>query len=607
MSSTVESSRTVLVSGNEAIARGAREAGVGVATGYPGTPSTEILEAIVRSDPDRDVYVEWSSNEKVAIDVALGAAVGGTRAIVTMKHVGLNVASDTFMTAAYTGARAGLVVVSADDPGMHSSQNEQDNRFLARFAHVPLLEPSDSTECRDLIVAAFDIAERFDTPVLLRTTTRVAHARGLVALGQVRAPDRAGFVRDPAKYVMLPGFARARRKVLLERLARLAAHVEESPLNRMELRDPAVGIVTSGSAYQYVREALPEASVLKLGFTNPLPAALVRDFASRVGRLIVVEELEPFLEDALRALGLAVEGKAFFARDGELGPDSVREGFRAAGLLATNGAPAIAPAPLPLIAARPPVLCPGCPHVAPFLALRQLGAIVAGDIGCYTLAASEPLSAMDSCVSMGASIGMAMGLAHSGGLEQPVVAAIGDSTFLHAGMPAMVDAVANGTTLTVLILDNGTTAMTGGQAHPGAGTTIRGDEVPRVDIAALCTALGARAVEVVDPYDVGATFLALEKAIASPGLSVVITNRPCVEAPVKIRDTPFTVIGDKCIGCQLCMNLGCPSIAWSDAWYERQRTVEIDGTTCTGCAVCAQVCPAEAMVPVAEGAPSGVR
>ena len=607
MSSTVESSRTVLVSGNEAIARGAREAGVGVATGYPGTPSTEILEAIVRSDPDRDVYVEWSSNEKVAIDVALGAAVGGTRAIVTMKHVGLNVASDTFMTAAYTGARAGLVVVSADDPGMHSSQNEQDNRFLARFAHVPLLEPSDSTECRDLIVAAFDIAERFDTPVLLRTTTRVAHARGLVALGQVRAPDRAGFVRDPAKYVMLPGFARARRKVLLERLARLAAHVEESPLNRMELRDPAVGIVTSGSAYQYVREALPEASVLKLGFTNPLPAALVRDFASRVGRLIVVEELEPFLEDALRALGLAVEGKAFFARDGELGPDSVREGFRAAGLLATNGAPAIAPAPLPLLAARPPVLCPGCPHVAPFLALRQLGAIVAGDIGCYTLAASEPLSAMDSCVSMGASIGMAMGLAHSGGLEQPVVAAIGDSTFLHAGMPAMVDAVANGTTLTVLILDNGTTAMTGGQAHPGAGTTIRGDEVPRVDIAALCTALGARAVEVVDPYDVGATFLALEKAIASPGLSVVITNRPCVEAPVKIRDTPFTVIGDKCIGCQLCMNLGCPSIAWSDAWYERQRTVEIDGTTCTGCAVCAQVCPAEAMVPVVEGAPSGVR
>lgn len=605
MSSTVASSKTVLVSGNEAIARGAREAGVGVATGYPGTPSTEILEAIVRSDPDRDVYVEWSSNEKVAIDVALGAAVGGTRAIVAMKHVGLNVASDTFMTAAYTGARAGLVVVSADDPGMHSSQNEQDNRFLARFAHVPLLEPSDSAECRDLTVAAFDIAERFDTPVLLRTTTRIAHARGLVALGQVRAPDRTGFVRDPAKYVMLPGFARARRTILLERLARLAAHVEESPLNRMELRDPAVGIVTSGSAYQYVREALPEASVLKLAFTNPLPAALVRDFASRVGRLIVVEELEPYLEDALRALGLAVEGKAFFPRQGELGPDPVRAGFRAAGLLATNGA--TAPAPLPLVAARPPVLCPGCPHVAPFLALRQLGAIVAGDIGCYTLAASEPLSAMDSCVSMGASIGMAIGLARSGGLGQPVVAAIGDSTFLHAGMPAIVDAVANGTTLTVLILDNGTTAMTGGQAHPGAGATIRGDEVPRVDIAALCTALGARAVEVVDPYDVGATFLALEKAIASSGVSVVITNRPCVEAPVKIRDRPFTVIAEKCIACQLCMNLGCPSITWTDAWYERQRTVEIDGTTCTGCAVCAQVCPTEAMVLVAEGAPSGVR
>jgi len=373
----------------------------------------------------------------------------------------------------------------------------------------------------------------------------------------------------------------------------------------MELRDPAVGIVTSGSSYQYVREAFPEASVLKLGFTNPLPATLVRDFASRVDRLIVVEELEPYLEDALRSLGLAVEGKAFFSREGELGPDPVRAGFRAAGLLGTNGA--IASAPLPLVAARPPVLCPGCPHVAPFLALRQLGAIVAGDIGCYTLAASEPLSAMDSCVSMGASIGMAIGLARSGGLEQPVVAAIGDSTFLHAGMPAIVDAVANGTALTVLILDNGTTAMTGGQGHPGSGATIRGDEAPRVDIAALCTALGARAVQVFDPYDVGATFLALEKAIASPGVSVVITNRPCVEAPVKIRDKPFTVIAERCIACQLCMNLGCPSIIWTDAWHEGRRTVEIDEATCTGCAVCAQVCPTEAMLPVAEGAPSGVR
>ena len=602
MSSTVASSSSsaILLSGNEAIARGAREAGVGVATGYPGTPSTEILEALVRSDPDRDVYVEWSSNEKVAIDVALGAAVGGTRALATMKHVGLNVASDTFITAAYTGARAGLVVVSADDPGMHSSQNEQDNRYLARFAQVPLLEPSDSAEARDLTVAAFEIAERFDTPVLLRTTTRIAHARGLVTLGRIPAPRRAGFVSDPAKYVMLPGFARARHKVLLERLARLAAYAEESPLNRMELRESSVGVVTSGIAYQYVRETLPEASVLKLAFTNPLPVALLRDFASRVKRLLVVEELEPFLEDALRALGLDVEGKAFIARDGELGPDSVRASFRRAGLLDGTGLLGAdrAPAPPPPVAARPPVLCPGCPHVAPFLALRQLGTIVAGDIGCYTLAASEPLRAMDTCVAMGASIGMGIGLVRSGGAGRPVVAAIGDSTFLHAGVPALADAVANGTDLTVLILDNGTTAMTGGQSHPGAGATIRGDEAPRVDLAALCRAVGVRSVEVVDPYDVAATFLTLEKAIASPGVSVVITNRPCVEAPVKIRDNPFTVVGEKCIACQLCMNLGCPSILWTDAWYEGRHTVEIDGTTCTGCAVCTQVCPTQAMIPL---------
>ncbi len=596
------SSIAVLLSGNEAIAQGAREAGVGVAAGYPGTPSTEILEALVRSDPDREVYVEWSSNEKVAIDVALGAAVGGTRALTTMKHVGLNVASDTFMTAAYTGARAGLVVVSADDPGMHSSQNEQDNRFLARFAGVPLLEPSDSAEARDLTIAAFELAERFDTPVLLRTTTRIAHARGLVTLGERRAPSRAGFVRDAAKYVMLPGFARRRRVVLLERLEALRRHAEETPLNRVELRDPAVGVVTSGIAYQYVREALPEASVLKLGLTHPLPEALVRDFCARVGRVLVIEELDPYLEEQLRALGVAAEGKRFFPRAGELSPDGVRAGLRAAGLVPA-GTPRT-PAPAPATAARPPVLCPGCPHVVPFLALRQLGAIVTGDIGCYTLAASPPLSAMDSCVAMGSSIGMAMGLVRSGGASGPVVATIGDSTLLHAGIPALADAVANDTPLTVLVLDNGTTAMTGGQSHPGAGATIRGDGAPRVDIAALCRALGARSVTVVDPYDVAATYRALEKAIASPGLSVVITDRPCVVAPVKIRDTPFTVAAERCIACQLCMNLGCPSIVWADERYEGRHKVAIDETTCTGCAVCAQVCPTDAIALVTEGAPA---
>ncbi len=603
MSSIAGSSSTLLLSGNEAIAQGAREAGVGVATGYPGTPSTEILEAIVRSDPEREVYVEWSSNEKVAIDVALGAAIGGTRALVTMKHVGLNVASDTFMTAAYTGARAGLVVVTADDPGMHSSQNEQDNRSLGRFAGVPLLEPSDSAEARDLTAAAFEIAERFDTPVLLRTTTRIAHARALVPIRPARAPERTGFRRDRAKYVMLPGFARRRRVVLLERLAALAQYAETTPLNRCEIGDRSLGVVTSGIAYQYVREALPEASVLKLGMTHPLPAGIVRDFCSRVDRVLVVEELDPYLEEQIRALGIAVEGKRFFPRAGELGPDSVRAGLRAA------GAPIETPAPLarqvPSTATRPPVLCPGCPHVVPFLALRQLGAIVTGDIGCYTLAASAPLEAMDSCVAMGSSIGMGIGLRRSGGAEAPVVAAIGDSTFMHAGIPALADAVANGTDLTVLILDNGTTAMTGGQSQPGTGATIRGDAAKRVDLAALCLALGARSAEVVDPYDVAATFRALEKALASTGVSVVITDRPCVVAPVKIRDTPFTVIGERCIACQACMDLGCPSIVWDASLYEDRHRVRIDAATCTGCAVCAQVCPAEAMVPAAAAANDG--
>ncbi|MDE3101634.1 MAG: indolepyruvate ferredoxin oxidoreductase subunit alpha [Chloroflexota bacterium] len=596
VSSTGESSSSVLLSGNEAIAQGAREAGVGVATGYPGTPSTEILEALVRSDPDRDVYVEWSSNEKVAIDVALGAAIGGTRALVTMKHVGLNVASDTFMTAAYTGVRAGLVVVSADDPGMHSSQNEQDNRFVARFAGVPLLEPSDSAEARDLTVAAFEIAERFDTPVLLRTTTRIAHARALVSVRPARRPDRGGFRRDRPKYVMLPGFARQRRIVLLDRLAALAEYAETSPLQRVELGDLSVGVITSSIAYQYVREALPEASVLKLGLTHPLPARLIRDFCSRVERVLVVEELDPYLEDQIRALGIAVEGKRFFARAGELGPDSVRAGLRLAGAVAETAAPAAQQSPP--TTPRPPLLCPGCPHVVPFLALRQLGAVVTGDIGCYTLAASAPLEAMDSCVAMGSSIGMAIGVRRSGGASAPVVAAIGDSTFMHAGIPALVDAVTNGTDLTVLILDNGTTAMTGGQAQPGTGSTIRGDPSTRIDLAALCLALGARSAEVVDPYDVAATHRALEKAVASSGVSVVITDRPCVEAPVKVRDTPFAVVAERCIACQLCMNLGCPSIVWDGGLYEGRRRVRIDASTCTGCAVCAQLCPTEAMVPL---------
>jgi indolepyruvate ferredoxin oxidoreductase alpha subunit len=593
-----EPSRAVLLSGNDAIAQAAIDAGVRVAAAYPGTPSTEVLQTLARLDGERALHVEWSTNEKVSLDVALGAAIGGARALAAMKHVGLNVAADTFLTAAYTGARAGLVVVSADDPGMHSSQNEQDNRHFARFAGVPLLEPADSQEAYDFTRLAFALSERFDVPVLVRTTTRVAHARGVVRRAPPEQPIVTGFRREPQKFVMLPANARGRRRALLERLEAIRGEAETTALNRVELRDRRLGIVTSGIAYQYVREVVPDASVLKLGLSFPFPEELVRRFAGEVERLVVVEELEPILEDQIRAAGLDVVGKAWFPRAGELTVEVIARAFEQAGYRA----PAAASAPVPMaVAARPPVLCPGCPHIVPFLALRQLDTIVSGDIGCYTLAATEPLSAMDTTVAMGSSIGMAIGLVRSGGAARPVVAVIGDSTFMHGGLPAIADAVYNGTKLTVVILDNGTTAMTGGQGHPAAGTTLRGEPAPTIDLVALCRALGVSWVRVVDPYDIAATRIALGEAIAHPGVAVVITNRPCVEAPAKVRDHPFTVVEPRCTGCQACMNLGCPSIVWTTSWHEGRRRVRIDAGTCTGCTVCAQVCVPAAIVPVAAG------
>lgn len=582
-----ERSAMLLLSGDEAVARGAYEAGVHVATGYPGTPSTEIIEALARFP---EVDVQWSSNEKVALDVALGAAFGGARALCAMKHVGLNVAADTLMTAAYTGVGGALVIVSADDPGMHSSQNEQDNRFYAKFAGVPVLEPSDSEDARVLAKLAFELSARYDVPVLVRLTTRIAHTRTPVNTEDRQATPPAGFQPDPSKYVMLPAYARARHPVVLDRLTRITTSADPRFVTT-ELRSRSIGVVTSGVAYHYVREVLPEASVLKLNLSYPLPLAEVRTFASQVEQLFVVEELEPFLEEMLRANGITVSGKAFWPQVGELTPGRVRAGFVTAGVLPPDGSlPAREAMP------RPPVLCPGCPHVMPFLAFRKLGAVVCGDIGCYTLAALEPLRAMDTCVAMGCSIGMAAGLAKTGS-SRPAVAAIGDSTFLHAGIPALLDAVYNKARITVLILNNGTTAMTGGQPHPGTGQGIHGEPAPAVDLATLCTSLGVEHVATVDPYDVAATYLAAEQAVAHDGVSVVITNRPCVEAPVKIRDIPFFVVLDACTACQLCMNLGCPAITWVDETYEGRPKVAIDGTMCTGCTVCAQVCPTDAIRP----------
>ena len=584
---------SVLLSGNQAIAQGLVEAGAAIAAGYPGTPSTEILEVAAHLAAP-GLAVRWAPNEKVALDVALGAAMGGARALAAMKHVGLNVAADTFLTAAYTGVGGGLVVVSADDPGMHSSQNEQDNRLYGRFAGVPVLEPADSEEARRFTVLAFELSEEFDLPVLLRTTTRIAHGRSLVRLGEPARAGRRPFARDPLKYVMLPAHARARRQSLLERQRRLAEHAESSPLTLELDGRNEVGVVTSGIAFQHVREVLPEAAILKLGLTNPLPLGRIREFAARVGTLFVVEELEPVLEDALRAAGISVEGKRWFPRAGELSPEAVRRGFERAGVLPSSAEPPAIPRLEP--APRPPVLCPGCPHSLPFLVLRQLGAVVTGDIGCYTLAALPPLSAMDSCVAMGSSIGMASGLAAAGTAGAPVVAAIGDSTFLHGGIQGLMDAVYNLDDITVLILDNGTVAMTGGQPHPGTGVRLDGGLGRPVDLPDLCRALGVQHVSVVDPYDAGTLAAALRAAIEHEGPSVVITNRPCVEAPVKIRDLPFRVDAEACIACQLCMNLGCPALLWTEDLYEGRRKVTIDAT-CTGCTVCAQLCPAGAITP----------
>jgi indolepyruvate ferredoxin oxidoreductase, alpha subunit len=585
-----------LLLGNEAIALGALHAGVSVATGYPGTPSTELIEYLARI-ATKDVQVGWATNEKVALDEGIGASLAGARALVTMKHVGLNVAMDAWMVSPFVGVGGGLVVFVADDPGMHSSQNEQDTRCLAAFAGVPLFEPSDSQEAYDFVRAAFAASERWDTPCLIRSTTRVSHSRSRVVTGGAQKAPKRQFERQPEKYVMLPGFARKRHAQHLLRLDLLGQWVEGHPFNRMELRSTSLGVLTAGASYNYVREVLPEASVLKLGVMFPLPEQMIAQFAAQVDRLIVVEELEPYLEDAVRRLGLAVEGKKWFPRAGELSPAAVRAGGEAAGALAVSSSADLhlVPASTP----RPPVLCPGCPHTTPFLVLRELDAVVAGDIGCYTLAAGEPLKAMDTCLAMGSSIGVAVGMAKAGLKSRPIVATIGDSTLLHAGIPALIDAAYNDSDITVVILDNGTTAMTGGQPNAASGTGIPNGPTGRVDILALCRSVGVKSIVVVDPYDLGGTHRALLGAVRRRGLSVVVTTRPCVEMPIKVRGRVYGVDTSACNGCQLCMDLGCPGLIWDlDASDDDHRLITIDPDRCSGCTVCAQICPQQAIHPV---------
>lgn len=569
----------VLLSGNEAIARGTYEAGALVACAYPGTPSTEILENMVRY---KEVNSSWAPNEKVALEVGIGACFGGARALVTMKHVGVNVAADPLFTLTYTGVRGGLVLVTADDPELHSSQNEQDNRNYAKFAKMPMFEPADSQEALDYTKLAFEVSEQFDTPVFLRSTTRISHSKSAVVLGErpehIPTPK---LVRDPAKLVMLPGNARRRHYDVEARILKLEDWACEQPFNLIEKGDGKVGVITSGVSYQYVKEVLPDADVLKLGMVYPLPKRLIREFAANYETLYVVEELDPFIEEQVLAMGISVIGKDKLPICGELTPGRVAKGLFGKELPDENTSD---------LPQRPPNMCPGCPHRGVFMELNRAKAYVTGDIGCYTLGFMPPLSAMDTCVCMGASIGNATGICKvlSEEEQRKVVAVIGDSTFLHTGINGLMDMVYNKSTATVIILDNRTTAMTGRQENPTSGYTL--DDLPtyRVDMEQLCRAVGVEHVKVIDPYNIALTRKTIREEMARPEVSVIITTRPCVLVPRDNleRRNPLFVDHDLCTGCKACLRLGCPAITWD----EKNKKSNIDKIICVGCKVCQQTC-----------------
>ena len=603
------------LSGNEAVAWGAWESGVRVAAAYPGTPSTEILETLA---PMPNVYAEWSPNEKVALDVAVGAAYAGSRAMAVMKHVGLNVAADSFFYASMTGMEAGLVIVNADDPYMHSSQNEQDNRRYCKFARVPCLEPTESQEAHDLVGVALNLSEQFDTPVMLRLTTRLSHSSSVVDLKGTRPPapaDKPAYRIDTTKYVMVPGNARRRHPVIEERIAKLAAFAESFPHNRIEWGDRALGIVANGVAYQYAREVFPNASILKLGMTYPVPARMLREFAAQVQRLIVIEELDPFLEEEIRLLGIPVEGKSIFPICGELDQHVVRESAIRAGLLPTEArTPVVQPdkGPLP---PRPPILCPGCPHRGVLHVANKLGLVINGDIGCYTLAFLPPLGALHSCGCMGASIGVAHGVSKAG-IAQRNVAVLGDSTFFHTGLPALLNVAYNRSNVITIILDNRTTAMTGHQQHPGTGRTLQDAETGAVEFEPLVRAMGIERVHTVDSYDLKAVDAALKDCLQADEPAVIIARRECALMPeARKRWLPLRVDDERCNGCGLCFRIGCPAIVKSgevDAKSGRPKA-RIDPLLCTGCEICAQVCARKAILfrsqladPPYEGGQGGI-
>ncbi|MGD2155113.1 MAG: thiamine pyrophosphate-dependent enzyme [Gemmatimonadales bacterium] len=567
--------------GNEAIARGAWEAGVSFAAGYPGTPSTEIIETLATRYPE--THPRWSTNEKVAFEEGMGAAIGGLRVLITMKHVGLNVAADAFMVFPYAGTNGGFLVVSADDPGMHSSQNEQDNRYLARMGKVPVLEPSDAQECRDFVKLGLELSERFSSPVMLRTTTRLAHHKGLVEVGPRAEVPAREFVPDPMRF-SVPIYRRLRRPRVEELLDALRAYAEETPLNRVE-HGTEVGIVTSGIAYQYVKEVIPEAAVLRLGMTYPLPAEMLREFCARYETVYVVEEGEAFIEEFMRSEGIDnLRGKQLFGVIGEYSPGRLREalGLRASPRPLTEGI---------TLMPRPPMFCVGCGHRTVFAALRQLKVTVAGDIGCYTMGALPPYEAEHTTFCMGASIGTAVGLERAG--HDKVVAVIGDSTFVHSGIPPLIDAVYNGSRLTLVILDNAATGMTGGQPHPASGKNALGEAAPQLDLEGMVRAAGVEQVTAVDTWQRSEVLRALRRAIAHDGPAVVIARGPCQQLPeMKQREiVPFTVDEPLCTQCEACFKVWCPAIKRTENGFPR-----IEAAECTSCTVCAQVCPEDAIL-----------
>ena len=560
-----------LLLGDFAVARGAWEAGVKVAAAYPGTPSTEITEELARYD---DVYSEWSPNEKVALEVGIGASIRGARTIVSMKHVGLNVACDPLFTVSYTGVNGGLVVAVADDPSVFSSQNEQDTRLTAVSAQIPVLEPSDSMEAKEFAKLAFDLSEQYDTPVILRLTTRVAHSQSLVELGERQELPLRAYTKDIAKYVMMPANARVKHTVVEERMAKMSADANRFAINRIEMGDTKLGIICSGGVYEYVKEALPEASVLKLGMVYPLPYEMIEKFAASVDRCIVAEELAPHIETLVKAHGIKVEGKNIFPRCGEFSANLIRRCI-------LGKADTVAAAQVP---ARPPVLCAGCPHRGVFYVLSKLKLHVLGDIGCYTLGAVPPLGSMDAVVCMGASIGMSIGFDKADPeAHKNSVAVIGDSTFIHSGITGLIDAVYNKAPVTVIILDNRTTGMTGHQNHPATGKTIKNEPTYELDLAEVCRAVGVPNVRTVDPGDLAELERAVKEELAKDEVSVIIAKKPCALLTKKLYNG-FRVDEEKCKKCKACLKLGCPAIV------NGKDGITIDVSLCTECGLCKGVC-----------------